>query len=164
LRGPTSVAILLNHRLYLQSTGSATGTHHWTTTLFAAVLVVGLCFVYYLRGCSTSIRSCISPFTSLSLTPACDQRRLKLEICGISASLIIIGLSGSPDKFCFSLTRVTRSPAFGADSACGSMILPILCVRFFRAPRGKTEHQKNNKYRSAARPELVEGKAKLPTA
>jgi hypothetical protein len=39
------------------------------------------------------------------------------------------------------LTRVTRSPAFGADSACGSMVLRILYVRFFCAERRKTEHK-----------------------
>src|SRR5690242_12519082 len=30
-----------------------------------------------------------------------------------------------------------------AVSACGSMVLPTFCVRFFRAPRGKTVHQNN---------------------
>jgi len=28
--------------------------------------------------------------------------------------------------------------------ACGSMVLPILCVWFFRAERGKTKHQKQS--------------------
>src|SRR3954465_8208047 len=47
-------------------------------------------------------------------------------------------------------SRVTRSPTFGADSACGSMVLRIFCVPFFRAPRGKTAHQKTIKCRSTA--------------
>src|SRR5215213_5100474 len=41
--------------------------------------------------------------------------------------------------------RVTRWPAFGAVSACGSMVLSILCVRFFRAERGKTAHQQQSR-------------------
>jgi hypothetical protein len=36
-------------------------------------------------------------------------------------------------------------PAFGSDSAFGSMVLFIFCVRFFRAERGKTEHQKQSR-------------------
>jgi hypothetical protein len=39
------------------------------------------------------------------------------------------------------ITRVTRSPTSGADSACGSMVPFIFCMRFFRAPRGKTAYQ-----------------------
>jgi hypothetical protein len=46
--------------------------------------------------------------------------------------------------------------AFGAKSACGSLVLSILGVRFFRATRGKTAQQQKER---TALP-----KAKQPTA
>jgi hypothetical protein len=36
-------------------------------------------------------------------------------------------------------------PAFKHVLACGSMVLPIICIRFFRAPRGKTEYQQKSR-------------------
>src|SRR5215203_1242760 len=43
-----------------------------------------------------------------------------------------------------SITGLTRWPAFRADSACGSMVRSILCMRFFRAERGKTAYEQKS--------------------
>src|SRR5215213_11601832 len=58
-------------------------------------------------------------------------------------------------------------PAFGADCACGSMVLPSSVCGFLRRAQ-KTAHQQKKRTAApeprrgaAARPELVEGKAKI---
>jgi hypothetical protein len=54
-----------------------------------------------------------------------------------------------------------------SSAALPAVIAPVLqfiCCSFFRSASEKTNNEKKIKYRSAACPELVEGKAKTPTA
>jgi hypothetical protein len=65
---------------------------------------------------------------------------------------------------CYNLQELHSRLVSQLDSACGSKVLHDHLFSVLRSQSAKTENKKRLKYRSAACPELVEGKAKMPTA
>jgi hypothetical protein len=65
-------------------------------------------------------------------------------------------------SFACPLRQAQDMASTGSGCTFALVLLTYAVFRFFRSQSEKNETQKNVKYRSAACPELVEGKAKMP--